>query len=45
MIYLEETLNLVPASPETLDTFVGFAQEEFVDMSAPWLSAGHRLVQ
>ena len=30
MIYLEETLNLVPASPETLDTFVGFAQEEFV---------------
>ena len=30
MIYLEETLNLVPASPETLDTFVGFAQEKFV---------------
>ena len=30
MIYLEETLNLVPASPETLDTFVAFAQENFV---------------
>ena len=30
MIYLEETLNLVPASPATLDTFVGFAQEKFV---------------
>lgn len=30
MIYLEEILNLVPASPETLDTFVAFAQEKFV---------------
>ena len=30
MIYLEETLNLVPASPETLDTFVDFAREKFV---------------
>ena len=30
MIYLEEILNLKPASPETLDTFVGFAQEKFV---------------
>lgn len=30
MIYLEETLNLAPASPETLDTFVGFAQERLV---------------
>ena len=30
MIYLEETLNLSPASPETLDTFVGYAQEKFV---------------
>lgn len=30
MIYLEGTFNLVPASPETLDTFVDFAQEKFV---------------
>ena len=30
MIYLEETLNLVPASPETMDTFVDFAQEKLV---------------
>lgn len=30
MIYLEETLSLAPASPETLDTFVEFAQEQFV---------------
>jgi len=30
MIYLEEILNLTPASPETLDTFVEFAQEKFV---------------
>jgi hypothetical protein len=27
MIYLEETLNLDPPSPETLDTFVALAQE------------------
>jgi hypothetical protein len=33
MIYLEETLGLSPACPETLDTFVQFAQEEFVDVS------------
>ena len=25
MIYLEETYNLVPASPETMDVFVEFA--------------------
>jgi len=30
MIYLEETLNLLPASPETLDTFVEFARDKFV---------------
>ncbi len=30
MIYLEETFNLVPASPETMDTFVDFAQEKLV---------------
>jgi hypothetical protein len=30
MIYLEETLNLVPASPEKLDSFVEFAREGFV---------------
>ena len=28
MIYLEETLTLDPPSPETLDTFVAFAQEK-----------------
>lgn len=33
MIYLEETLNLSPASPETLDTFVAFAQEQ---LSPAW---------
>lgn len=30
MLYLEETLNLMPASPETLDTFVEFAKEKLV---------------
>src|SRR3990172_6956417 len=30
MIYLEETFNLTPASPETMDTFVDFAQEQLV---------------
>ncbi len=30
MIYLEETFNLAPASPETLDTFVEFAQAKLV---------------
>jgi len=33
MIYLEETLSLTPASPETLDTFVEFAREQFVPVS------------
>jgi len=32
MIYLEETLNLVPASPETLDVFIEFAQEKHVPL-------------
>jgi len=32
MIYLEETLNLVPASPETLDTFSAMAQQTFVPL-------------
>jgi hypothetical protein len=32
MIYLEETLNLSPASPETLDTLVAFAQEQLVPL-------------
>ena len=27
MVYLEETLNLVPASPEGLDTFVATRKE------------------
>ncbi len=30
MIYLEETLNLTPASPETLEIFVNFAKEQLV---------------
>jgi len=30
MIYLEEKYNIVPASPETLDKFIKFAQEHFV---------------
>lgn len=30
MIYLEEMINLNPASPETLDTFIDFAQKQFV---------------
>ena len=30
MIYLEETLNLVPASPESLDAFIEFAGKSFV---------------
>lgn len=30
MIYLEESLNLTPASPETLDAFVEFAQGRLV---------------
>ena len=33
MIYLEETFSLSPASPETLDSFVGFAQESFVPVA------------
>jgi len=33
MIYLEETFSLTPACPETLDTFVGFAQEQFVPVA------------
>ncbi|MFX0082848.1 MAG: hypothetical protein ACFE94_13945 [Candidatus Hodarchaeota archaeon] len=30
MIYLEETLNLLPAHPENLDKFVGLAQEKLI---------------
>ena len=33
MIYLEEKYNITPASPETLDKFVEFAQEHFVPIS------------
>ena len=33
MIYLEETLDLIPASPETLDKFVAFATEEFAPIA------------
>lgn len=33
MIYLEETLSLTPASPETMDTFVEFAREQFVPVA------------
>jgi len=32
MIYLEETLTLEPPSPETLDTFVAFAQEKLLPL-------------
>jgi len=32
MIYLEETFSLAPASPETLDTFIEFAQNQFVSV-------------
>ena len=41
MIYLEETLNLTPASPETVDALVDLAQEELV---ASWPRLGARLV-
>ena len=41
MIYLEETFNLMPASPETLDTFVELAQERLVPA---WQRLGARLV-
>ena len=33
MIYLEETFSLNPASPETLDSFIEFAQNEFVPVA------------
>ena len=33
MIYLEETLDLIPASPETLDQFVAFAERHFVPVA------------
>jgi len=33
MIYLEETFSLMPASPETLDTFIEFAQNQFVPVA------------
>ena len=32
MIYLEETLNLFPPSPETLDTLVGLAREQLLGL-------------
>ena len=32
MIYLEETLNLLPATPETLDIFVELAQDRLVPL-------------
>lgn len=32
MIYLEETLTLEPPNPETLDTFVAFAQERLLPL-------------
>jgi hypothetical protein len=41
MIYLEETLNLTPASPETMDTFVEFAQDKLVPS---WQRLGARLI-
>lgn len=33
MIYLEETFDLMPASPETRDAFVAFAQEQLIPCS------------
>ena len=33
MIYVEETLNLMPASPETIETFVSFSEEQLVPCS------------
>ncbi len=41
MIYLEETFKLSPASPESLDNFVNFSQEQFVPICA---DLGVRLV-
>jgi len=41
MIYLEETFNLTPATPETLDVFVDFAQTKLVPASQNF---GSRLV-
>jgi len=41
MIYLEETLKLTPASPESLDNFVEFARERFVPVCS---RLGARLV-
>jgi len=35
MIYLEEKLNLKPASPETLDTFVEFTRDELLPLCQP----------
>ena len=45
MIYLEETLTLEPPSPETLDTFVAFAQERLPPLERDGLPPGGRLVQ
>lgn len=53
MIYLEETFNLAPASPETLDRFVEFAQEKLLPayerlgprLVAAWYSDSERLCQ
>src|ERR1043166_6678297 len=41
MIYLKETLNLAPASPETRDAFIGFAQ---ADLLPAYERLGARLV-
>jgi hypothetical protein len=53
MIYLEETFNLAPASPETLDRFIEFAQEDLLPayqrlearLVAAWYSDSERLCQ
>lgn len=53
MIYLEESFNLVPASPETMDTFVDFAQERLVPcyerlgarLAAAWYSDAEMFAQ
>ncbi len=41
MIYLEETFDLTPASPETMDAFVEFARDK---LAASWQRLGARLV-
>ena len=53
MIYLEESLNLVPASPATIDEFVAFATEKLVPvrerlgarLAAAWFTNADRYAE